>query len=166
MTRGRLELSGMILHACCDTSPGVFAHIDPLLRARMIHALSVRLELRRIEVDVPEIPRAVPLRLVVEMARRRVSALAARGDCPRTHAVSELDRRDEAVAARAVPLLRPRILARRKRRERPPPRRREWNWNAWARVVELWKDFVGDALEAIDLSPRRLPLAEVLLKLH
>src|SRR5712671_6548641 len=133
--------------------------------AGMIHTLSVSLELCRIEVHVPEIAGAVALRLVVEVGRRRVAALSTRGDCPRTHAVTELDHRDEAVAAGAVPLLRSRIRARRKRRQRSPPRRRKWNRNARRRVVELGRDVVGDALEPVDHSPRRPPGPEIVREL-
>src|ERR1700682_635324 len=94
----------------------------------MIPALDVSLELRRIEVHVAEIAGAVSLRLVVEMGRGGVATLAARGDCPRPHAIPELDHRDEAVAAGAVPLLRcSRIRVRGKRCQRSPPRRRKRN---------------------------------------
>src|SRR2546423_8346313 len=73
--------------------------------AWMIHPLNVSFELRRIKVHVPEISRAVSQRLVVEMRRRRIAALATRGDSPRAHAVAEFDAGTEAVAAGAVPFL-------------------------------------------------------------
>src|SRR6476620_4218651 len=130
----------------------------------MIHPLSVSFELRRIKVYLSEIPGAVAHGLVVEVRRRRIAALATRGDCSRAHAFTELDDGDEAVAAGAVPFLRSGIWAGSERCQRSPSRRGERNRNAWSCVVELRKDVVGDALESIDLSPRRLPATEILLE--
>src|SRR5439155_26058852 len=79
----------------------------------------------------------------------------------RTHGVAELHYRDEAVAARTVPLLRAGIRAHAERRQRAPPRRRERHRNAGLRVVELLHDVAGETLEPVDVSPRRLPRAEV-----
>src|SRR5690348_3580870 len=97
-------------------------------------------ELRGIEVHRPEIARGVTLCLVIEMGRRRMAALAARGHRDRANAVSEFDDRDEAVSARAVPLLRPWIGTRPERRERPPPRRREADGNTRLRIIERLND--------------------------
>src|SRR2546423_12715728 len=76
------------------------------LFARVILTLDVSPELRWIEVDFAQIPRRVALRLVVEMWRLRMPTLATGGHGNSAHAVPELDDGDEAVAARAVPLLR------------------------------------------------------------
>ena len=127
----------------------------------MVRALGVALELSRIEVHVAQIAGAVALGLIVEMRRRRIAALAAGGDRLRPHPVAELDDRDEAVAAGAVHLLRARVGARAERGERAPARRGEADRDARRRVVERLDDVAGEALEAVDVAPRRLPGAEV-----
>ena len=87
---------------------------------RMILALGVPFELRAVEVDLAQVAGRVALGLVVEVRRRGIAALAAGRDGPGAHLVAELDHRDEAVAAGAVPLLRARIRrARRTRRASP-----------------------------------------------
>ena len=55
--------------------------------AGVVLAFGVPLELRTIEVHLAQIARAVAERLVVEVARRGVAALAARTDGPRLHGV-------------------------------------------------------------------------------
>ena len=90
-----------------------------------------------------------------------IAALAAGGDRLGPHLIAELDDRDEAVAARAVHLLRAWIGARAERRQRAPARRGEADRNARRRVVEWLHDVAGEALKAIDVAPRRLPRAEV-----
>ncbi len=69
------------------------------------------LKLRAVKVDFPQVARAVPFRLVVEVGRLRISAFAARGYGHGAHAVAELDYGDKAVAAGAVPFSCPRIDA-------------------------------------------------------
>src|SRR3954471_20940959 len=102
----------------------------------MVDALRVRFHLRWPEVHLTQIPRRVALRFVIEVRGARVAALTARRHRDGAHAVPELDDGDEAVPARAIPLLRARIGSRAKRRERAPPRRRESNGNARPRVIE------------------------------
>ena len=80
---------------------------------------------------------------------------------PGRHNVAELHHRHEAVAAGAVPLLGSGIGARAERGERSPPRRREAHRDAGAGVVEGLHDVAGEPLEAVDVAPRRVPLAEV-----
>src|SRR2546430_4105242 len=70
----------------------------------VVFALRMPHELRAVEVHVPQATGDVAVDLVGEVGRARLTALAARGDCPRPHAVSELDHRHEAVPRGAVPL--------------------------------------------------------------
>src|ERR1043166_5402631 len=74
--------------------------------AGLVLTLDVTLELCRVEVHLPQVARAVPQGLVVEVGRRRIAALPAGRDCQRADAVAELHHGHEAVAAGAVPLLR------------------------------------------------------------
>src|SRR5204863_5253040 len=104
--------------------------------------------------------RGIPLGLVVEMRRWERAAFATGGNRLRVHAVAELDDGDEAVPARAVPLLGIRIRTGAERGERAPTARRERHRDARAGVVEVRRDVVVDPLEAIDVAPRRLPRAE------
>src|SRR5438309_10815964 len=127
----------------------------------MVLPLSVAHELRAVEVAGPEIPGRVALGFVVEVRRPLMAALPAGGDRQRPHAIPELDHRDEAVAAGPVPLLGPGIGARAERRQRAPPRRRERHRNARSRIVERLDDVAGETLEAIDVTPRRLPRPEI-----
>jgi peptidoglycan/LPS O-acetylase OafA/YrhL len=70
----------------------------------MVRPLGVPLELGGVVVDLPQISSGVSGGLVVEMLRGRVSGLAASRHSSRSHGRSELDDRDEAVAAGSVPL--------------------------------------------------------------
>src|SRR5260221_10989878 len=74
--------------------------------AGMILALDVSFQLRPVEVHLAQVARAVSRRLIAEMRRRWIAALPAGGDGSRAHAIAEFDRGDEAVARRAVHLLR------------------------------------------------------------
>src|SRR5205823_6642042 len=113
-----------------------------------------------IEVDLPQVARRVALCLVVEVLRLRIAALATGAHGARPHAVlPELHHGDEAVAARAVPLLGAGVLPGAERRERAPPRRRERHRDARPRVAERLHDVAREALEAVDLPPRRPPRA-------
>ena len=78
----------------------------------MVLALDVPLELRRIEVHVAQISGTVARRLIAEMRRGGVSALAARRHRLGLHAIAEFDDGDEAVAAGPVHLLRPFVRSR------------------------------------------------------
>src|SRR5438067_1394715 len=123
----------------------------------MILPLGVPLELRFVEVDVAQIARAIPLRLIVEMRRPRMPALSTGSHGFGAHRLAELHHRDEAVAARAVPLLCPWICARSEGRKRPPRRGGKADWNAGACVIERLHDVASKALESIDIAPRSLP---------
>src|SRR5690349_4770859 len=105
--------------------------------------------------------RRITLGFIVEVRRGERAALAAGGDRLRAYAVAELDHGDEAVTARAVPLLGVGIGAGSERGERAPRAGRERHRNAGAGVVEMGRDVVVDALKAIDVAPRRPPAAEV-----
>src|ERR1035438_9802784 len=118
----------------------------------MILPLRVPLELIAVKVHLAQFARAVPLRLIVEVRRRRVPALPAGRHRLGPHAGAELHHRHEAVAAGAVPLLRPRVGARSERRQRSELRRGEAHRNARSRVVERLHDVAGEALESIDAS--------------
>src|SRR5215211_3128241 len=113
---------------------------------RVVRPGSVTLELRRVEVHVAKIAGAVALRLVIEVWRLRVAALAACRHRSRLHAVAELHDRDEAVAARAVPFLRVLVRARAERGQRAPARGREAHGNARARIVERLHDVARQTL--------------------
>src|ERR1035437_9876423 len=123
----------------------------------MILPLRMSLELIAVKVDLAQFSRAVPLGLIVEVRGCRIAALSACRHGPGAHAAAELHHGDEAVAARAIPLLRPRVGARRERGQRSPLRGGEANGNARSRIVERLDDVAGEALEAIDVAPRRLP---------
>src|SRR5262245_40914613 len=60
-----------------------------MLLTRVVLALDVTLELRPVEVHVAQITRRVPFCLIVEVRRRRIAALAARGHRARPHAIAE-----------------------------------------------------------------------------
>src|SRR5262245_42093646 len=72
----------------------------------MVSALRMSHELLRIVVDLAQLAGRVAQRLIVEVRRRGIPALAGRGDRSRTHTPAELDGGDEAVSARAVELSR------------------------------------------------------------
>src|SRR5665647_3587973 len=123
----------------------------------MILPLGVILQLRAIEVDVPQLARGVPHRLVVEVRRLRIATFTAGGNRLRAHAVAELDDGDEAVATGTIHLLRTLVGARAERRERSPSRGREPDRDARPRVAEGLDDVAGEPLESIDVAPWRLP---------
>src|SRR5258706_15405748 len=88
----------------------------------MVLALRVPGQLCRVEVDVAQVPRAVALRLILEVLRLRIAALAAGRDRLRADLVAELDDGDEAVAGVAVHLLCVLVAARAERGQRSPAR--------------------------------------------
>src|SRR4051794_1402912 len=128
----------------------------------MVRPLGVPLQLLAVEVHLAQVAGGVALRLVVEVLRRRIAALAAGRDRARAHPLAELDGGDEAIAADPIHLLRPRRRARAERGERSPSRRGEPDGNARTGIVEWLHDVAGEPLEAVDVPPRRLPRAEVL----
>jgi hypothetical protein len=65
----------------------------------------VRFYIFPIEVHIAQRAHCVMRSLIVEVRRVDMPALAAGSNGTRTHTVSELDNRDEAIPAGAVPLL-------------------------------------------------------------
>ena len=90
--------------------------------SRMVLPLGVFIDLRTIEVNFPQVARAVPFRLIVEVWRFRIAALATRRHGHRAHSFAEFDHGNEAVSAGAIPLFRPWVRARSERSESPPNR--------------------------------------------
>src|SRR5437660_4085453 len=76
------------------------------LTSRMITPLRMTFQLCRIKVNFAQISRGISLHLIVKMRRRRIAALAAGGDSLRAHRLSKFNNGNEAVAARAINLLR------------------------------------------------------------
>src|SRR5262245_37406959 len=103
----------------------------------MVLALLMRVDVLAVEVDLAQIAGRIARRLIAEVLRLRIAALAARADRPRTDAIAELDDGDEAVAAGAVHFLGAGIGARAERRERSPARRGEAHRHARCGVVEV-----------------------------
>src|SRR5262245_40402304 len=97
-------------------------HFDDSLRAWLVSAFSVALELVGIEVHRPKVARRVQLGLIVEMPGTQLTAFPAGGHRARSHAIAKLDDGDEAVAGGAVDLLRSLVGPRAERRERAPAR--------------------------------------------
>src|SRR5262245_27881913 len=122
---------------------------DPRSAPGVIFALDVALQLLAVEIHLAQIAGRVARGLIAEVRRLGIAALAAGRDRPRAHPVAELDDGHEAVAARAVHLVRPRIRARAEGRQRSPPRRREADREARAGVVEGLDDVAGHALVAV-----------------
>ena len=83
----------------------------------MVFPLRMPLQLRAVEVDVPQVPGAVPQRLIVEVSGLWVTALAPRGHGLGAHAVSELDHRNETISTGSIVFLRPRVGTRPERRQ-------------------------------------------------
>src|SRR6202789_2111618 len=69
----------------------------------MVFALGMSFEIGAVEVDFAQIAGAVAFCLIVEMGRGGVAAFSAGSDCFRVDFVAELNDRDEAVSAGAVP---------------------------------------------------------------
>src|SRR6266566_4632117 len=135
--------------------------VSPPSAPRVVFALGVTYQLRAIEVHRPQITGGVSPRLVVEVWVAGMAALAAGGDRPGAYAVPEFDNGHEAVAARPVPALRPRVGTRAEGRQRAPSRRRERHGDARPRVGKRLDDIAGQALEAVDVAPGRLPGLEI-----
>src|SRR6266511_2184634 len=98
----------------------------------MILPLSVTLELRAVEIHVPQSARAVAFRLIIEVGRRRIAARSAGGHGFGSHALAEPADGHEAVAAGPVNLLRPLIWTRAARGKRSPAPGRKADLNAGA----------------------------------
>src|ERR1700736_263447 len=127
----------------------------------MILSFGVSLELRAIEINFPQVAGAIALGFVVEMRGGGMSAFAARSHGLGAHTFAELDHRDKAISAGAVPFLRSRVGTRSEGRERSPLRRSEADRNARSRVAEGLDDIAGEPLESIYVAPLRLPVPEV-----
>src|SRR5262245_6034593 len=102
----------------------------------MVLPLDVTLQLRAVEVHGPQVTRAVPLCLIVEVRRCGVAALAAGSDRNGAHAVTELDYGHEAVAAGSINLLGAAIGTRTKGSERAPACRGERHGDTWTGITE------------------------------
>ena len=90
-----------------------------------------------------------------------MSALAARRHCPGSNFISEFDYCHKTVAAGAVPLFDSGIGPRAEGSKRAPKGRRKAHRDARSSVAERLNDVPRQALEAIDVAPRRLPGAEI-----
>ena len=108
-----------------------------------------------------EVMAAITLRLIVEMRRGRIAIFAAGRNRPCRDLWPEIDDRDEAVAIAAVPALRARPGCRTIGGERPPLPRAEPDGEARLAVVKGLDKRARDALEAVDIAPRRVPAAEI-----
>src|SRR5262249_52541367 len=104
------------------TTGSALASRGVALVPRMIRPLSVTMELRAVEIHIPQIARAVTFRLIIEVGRRRIAALSAGGHGFGSHSLAELDDGDKAVAAGPVNLLRPLVQARAERGQPAPHR--------------------------------------------
>ena len=135
--------------------------VDHHIASWMVVPLGVSLQLVGIEVNLAQIPGAVPLHLIVEVPRLRMPAFPSGGYRPGAHFISKLHHRDKAVSAGAVPLLRSRVRPGAERSQRAPGGRSEPHRSARFGIVEGLHDVAGQALKAVDLSPRNLPGAEV-----
>ena len=80
------------------------------------------------------------------------------------HARTELHRRNEAIADRAVDFLRRARIRGVERCQGTPVRRGKAHRQARLGVVERLHDVVRQALKAVDLTPRRLPSAKIALQ--
>src|SRR5215468_466602 len=86
----------------------------------MVLPLGVAPQLCSIKIDVAQLARAIPSGLVVEVTGGGMAAFAAGRDGQRTHFVGEFDHGHEAVAGRAIPLLRALVGAGAERSQRAP----------------------------------------------
>src|SRR5215469_16626695 len=77
---------------------------DHRVESWMVLPLDMAFELRLVVVHGPQRAHGVVGRLVVEMRRCGIAALAAGGDRPGTHFGTEFHDRNEAVADIAIPL--------------------------------------------------------------
>jgi len=118
----------------------------------MVFALGMVFQLFTVEVDLTQVPGAIPLGLIIEVQRLRVTAFASRGHRSCTHLVSELHHGDKAVAAGPVPALGSGILPRRERGQRSPLRISEGDRNARAGIAEGLDDISVQPLKPIDYS--------------
>ena len=134
---------------------------NQMLVSGMVVSFGVTLQLVGIEVDVAQTAGAVPLRLVVEVTRLRMSAFPSYCHRPGAHFVSKFHHRNKAVSAGSVPLPRSWIRPGPERCQRAPGGRGKPHRRAWLGIVEVGLNIPGQALKPIDISPRRLPGAEV-----
>src|ERR1019366_4183297 len=102
-------------YACAMTKVTVMLVLERYLRAslpRVVLPLSVSLELRAVEVNLPQVARGVPPGFIVEVRGHGLAALSASRHCLGPHGRAELDHRHETVPAAAIPLLRAWVRAR------------------------------------------------------
>ena len=81
----------------------------------MICPLSVTLELRAVEIHIPQFARTVTFRLIIEVGRRRIATLSAGSHGFGSHRLAEFNDGYEAVAAGPVNPLRPLVRVRAER---------------------------------------------------
>src|SRR5690348_476708 len=127
----------------------------------MVLPLRVPLQLFAVKINFAQVSFAVSHRLIVEMRGCRVAALASGRYRPRMNFGAKFDHRHETVSTGSIPLFRPRIRSRSERCQRAPERRGESHGNARPGVAERLDNVPRQALEAIDVTPRRFPRAEI-----
>jgi len=106
-------------------SDGVIVPENPNIAATgllswVVGAFRVALELRTIEVDVPQIAGTVALSFVIEMRLSWIAAFAAGSNGFGEYVVPKLDRGDKTVAARPIPLFCAEVRMRVERGQRAP----------------------------------------------
>lgn len=74
------------------------------LIARMVLPVRVTLKLRAVEVDIAQVACTVPQRLIIEVARRRMTALTARGHSLGPYLRPKLDHGNKTVSVHSVAL--------------------------------------------------------------
>src|SRR6185312_877330 len=154
------RLAGMTLGYRCDED----TIIQSPSRAGVVDALGMALEVLGPEVDRAQVAGGIAVDLVGEVRRSGMATLAARLDGARMHPWAEFDRGDETVAAVAVKALGARPAVRAKGGQGAPKRRRERHRDAGLAVVEVRRQRIVQALEAVDFAPGHAPTAEILLQ--
>src|SRR5262249_21944742 len=127
----------------------------------MIHPLGVTLELRAVEIDIPQVSRAVTFRLIIKVGRRRIAAPSTGGHGLGSHRLAGLRDGHKAIAAGSVNLSLPPLPAPAARGQPAPRPGRKAHRNAGSGVGERMNDVTGKTLKAIDVAPRRLPSSKV-----
>jgi hypothetical protein len=135
--------------------------VDSLQSARPVPLARAPLDVFAVVRDLLELALDVALRLVVEVRRRGVAALSASEQAHGAYTRAELDHGDEAVAAGAEDALGRLLGARAEGGERAPVSGGHGHRQAGPLVVEARVDGAVKPLEAVDLSPRCVPAAEV-----
>src|SRR5262249_36827092 len=114
-----------------------------------------------IEIDLTQISGRITIGFVVKMRRLRIAALAAGSNRFGLNSFPKFDDRNEAVSTRAIHPLRTAITIRAKRRDGAPNAGCETDRCARPAVCERMDNVIRDALEAVDLAPRRFPASKI-----